>query len=122
LLLVVAGIGEMLGAVFGHPLDPNHGLAFALGVPSLPIAALLLSWQWGRLSELAPFRRRLLITAQLPWISLGLMIALIFIGLAQSGGQWGPGILVGWPNRLLVVTYNGWVGFAAWTLFKARVV
>lgn len=120
LLLAVAGIGQMLGAIFGQPTDPNHGLAFALGVPSLPIAALLLSWKWGRETRLAPFRSRLRLTAQLPWISLALMIAVIFIGLASSGGQWGPQILVGWPNRLLVVAYNGWVGLTAWALLQTQ--
>lgn len=42
ILLVVSGIGEFMGGAFDvkHKL---HGLAFTLGVPTLPVAALVLS-------------------------------------------------------------------------------
>ena len=65
-------------------------------------------------------RRSLLWTANLTWISLVLMLATVFIGLSQSGGEFGPDVLVGWPNRFLVVTYCAWLITAAWRADQLR--
>jgi hypothetical protein len=53
------------------------------------------------------------LTANLTWISLVLMFATVFIGLSQSGGEFGPHILAGWPNRFMIVAYCAWVITAA---------
>jgi hypothetical protein len=44
------------------------------------------------------------------------MFAAVFIGLSQSGsgGEFGPDVLAGWPNRFLVVAYCAWLITAAW--------
>jgi len=31
------------------------------------------------------------------------MFAMVFMGLSQTGGEFGPGVWIGWPNRLLVL-------------------
>jgi Protein of unknown function (DUF998) len=118
LLLTLAGVGALCGAIFGQPTDPRHGLAFALGVPTLPLAALLLNGTLRRNPQLAPWYTRLRWVAHLPWLSLVLMVVVVGIGLS-NGGQFGQDVLVGWPNRLLVVAYNGWVGVVAWSLVQA---
>jgi hypothetical protein len=59
-------------------------------------------------------RRTLLWTANLTWISLVLMFATVFIGLSLSGGEFGPGVPAGWPNRLLVLAYCAWLIAVAW--------
>lgn len=110
--LLASAVGMSMGAIFdaSHSL---HGLAFIIGVPSLPIAAILISLSLVRDPAWISARRSILWTASLTWISLVLMFAAVFIGLSQSGGEFGPEVLVGWPNRLLVVAYCSWPMAAA---------
>jgi hypothetical protein len=106
--LLVAALGMSLAAVFDarHPL---HGLAAMLGIPSLPIAALLISTSLARNPAWASARRWLLGSAHLTWLSLVLMVATVFVGLSKNDGRFGPAVPVGWPNRLLVSSYCGWL-------------
>ena len=117
--LLAAGVGMIMAAVFDVKHD-LHGLAALIGIPSLPIAAMLISVSLVRNQAWSSARRLLLWTANLTWLSLVLMIATMFIGLSQSGGQIGPDVLIGWPNRLLVVAYNGWLMTVAWQAAKLR--
>lgn len=41
------------------------------------------------------------------------MFTMVFIGLSHNDGQFGPGVWIGWPNRLLVVAYCVWLATAA---------
>jgi hypothetical protein len=49
------------------------------------------------------------VTANLVWISLVWMQFMLFTGLAQTGGQFGPDVLIGWPNRIVITTYSVWL-------------
>ena len=111
--LMVAAVGMSLASIFdaSHEL---HGLTAIIGMPSLPIAAILTSLSLARNPAWSPARRTLLWTAQLPWISLVLMFTIVFIGLSQSNGEFGPHILAGWPNRFMFVAYCAWLSTAAW--------
>jgi hypothetical protein len=111
LLLVATGLGMAVFFDVNHAL---HGLAAMIGIPSSPIAAVLISVSLARSQVWSSWRRLLLWTANLNSISLALMTAAIFIGLSQTGGEFGPGVLAGWPNRLYVVTLGGWLMAAAW--------
>ncbi len=110
--LLAAAVGTSMAVIFdfSHAL---HGLASMIGIPSLPIAALLTSVSLVRNPAWSSARRLLLWTANLTWMSLVLMIAALFIGLSQSGGGLGPEVLIGWPNRLLVAAYCVWVMVAS---------
>lgn len=110
LLATAAGMG--MAAIFDVS-QPLHGLAALIGIPSLPIAAMLISLSLVRNPAWSSARRSLLWTANLSWISLVLMFATLFIGLSQSGGEFGPGAPIGWPNRLLVLAYCAWLMAAA---------
>jgi hypothetical protein len=121
-LLVLAGIGQAMGGLFdiNHRL---HGVAFAVGVPALPLAALLLTLAGRRAGlELS------WLVALLPLASVVLMaasMAILFSTLKTAGidmaAQTGPldalppGVTAwnGWANRLLVVAYYLWVLHAA---------
>jgi hypothetical protein len=48
------------------------------------------------------------------------MFAVIFIGLELSGGEFGPQVPAGIPNRLLVIAYNVWVITVASQAAKLR--
>jgi hypothetical protein len=119
IFLIAAAVGMSMAAVFdvSHNL---HGLAAMIGMPSLPIAAMLTSLSLVHNPAWSPARRSLLWTANLTWISLVLMFATVFIGLSQSGGEFGPHILAGWPNRFLIVAYCAWLITAAWRADRVR--
>jgi hypothetical protein len=129
LFLVLAGIGEIMAAFFdiNHRL---HGAAAMIGVPSLPVAAVLLTIALRRSGELGPPPAW---SMHLTWISLVLMGAAMMLfmrSLSQAGvdlaAQTGPltvlpaGItpVVGWANRLLVAAYMLWVILAALPILR----
>lgn len=125
--LVAAGIGEAMAAVFdiNHSL---HGLSAMVGIPSLSIAAMLISTSLVRAPVWSGGRRELLWTANLTWVSILLMAIAFGVMVAtftQSGADMAAnsqavtslpeGVigLVGWANRFLIVVFCVWVMTAA---------
>jgi len=126
-LVFVSGLGGLMGGLFDvkHPL---HGAAFALGVPTLPVGALLVSYH---LIKKLPWNLHslgILFSAHSIWISIALMaVAMIVMmsGFKQAGIPIGKdatppesvpaGViaLAGYFNRLLVLCCAGWVIFMA---------
>jgi len=106
--LLAASVGMAMASVFDvtHNL---HGLAALIGIPGIAIAALIVGVSLSRKPIWSSTRRLLLWTANLPWISFVLMVTMLFIGLSRSGGEFGPDVLIGWPNRILIVAYSGWL-------------
>jgi hypothetical protein len=126
------GLGFLLASAFGIALaafftaDPItappgagtihgmlHGIAAIIGLPTLPIAALLTTRSLLRNPAWERAKRGLLITAHATWVSLAVMIALVAVQLPHAGG-FGPTVWVGWTNRLVMVVYSGWLLTAAW--------
>ena len=129
LFLVLAGVGEMMAAFF----DINHRLhapAAMIGVPCLPIAAVLLTMALRGSSELvAPPAWSMHVT----WISFVVMAAAMMLfmrSLSQAGvdlsAQVAPltvlpaGVtpFVGWANRLLITAYMLWVVLTALPILR----
>lgn len=123
ILLAVSGIGEIMGGLFDvkHKL---HGLAFLLGIPALPIAALLVSYDLIQFPVWENHSVFLLSIAHGTWISVVLMaftMMVLFSGFKKAGIPMGKDIeppavlpkgviaLNGYANRLLVVVYIGWI-------------
>lgn len=129
--LLLAGIGQAMGALFdlNHKL---HGPAAMIGIPSLCIAAVILTIALSRRPDIvAPP----IWVAHLPWISFVLMLgsfALLFSALKAAGvdmsGQSSPlkelpvGVTgyLGWANRLLFAATYLWVAAVAWAVIKTR--
>ena len=110
--LLLAEVGMTMGGVFdvNHDL---HGLAAMIGMPSLPIAAILISVSLSRHPSWILARRSLIWSAILTWVSLILMNAAIFTGFSQTGDI-NPGAWFGWANRFLILAYNIWLMVVAW--------
>ena len=129
-LLAVSGIGAICGGIFDvkHRL---HGLAFTLGVPTLPISALILNYHLlntGRINQSFS-----LIIAHSTWISIILMaftMILMYSGFKRAGVKWdkdsppptfvpkGVIALGGYANRLLVFCFIFWVIYISYLLMK----
>jgi len=122
LLLFISGIGAIMGGLFDIK-HPKHGLSFMLGVPTLPLAALLIGYHLLSLEAWLPYRNILLLASHAPWIALVLMggaMALLFSGFKKAGYPMGPDVeppkklpegvipLAGYANRLLVLCYLIW--------------
>ena len=110
-LLLVVGVALAAAGLFDQ--DPAtatpgeftqhgqlHALASMVGIPGVPVTAMLLS---------ADRRggRTVTILANLTWICLVLMVAYIAWALPRAGG-FGPDVHAGWLNRLVVVSYLAW--------------
>jgi hypothetical protein len=131
--LTLSGVGEAMAAVFDINHEVLHNLAAAVGIPSLPIAAILISVGLGRTEPWRAGRRTLLWAVHLTWVSMVLLAAtfvLLVVTFSQLPGGppaqppavLPPGVvgLVGWANRLLVVAYCVWVIAAARGAIKVR--
>ncbi len=121
-LLVLAGLGEAMAAVFDLNNITMHNVAGVFGIGCLPIAAMLISINLGRTSTWAAARGSLLVSANLTWISVLLLVAsfVLMVGTFMATGLPTPaqppkvlpaGVigLVGYANRLLVLCYALWV-------------
>jgi hypothetical protein len=129
IFLALAGIGQVMGGAFdiNHKL---HGPAAIIGIPSLCIAAVLLTLAMARRGDIgAPP----LWLAHLPWISFVLMLgafALFISALTRAGvdvsaqagplAELPPGVngYVGWANRLLFASTFLWVVLTALAVIR----
>jgi hypothetical protein len=129
--LALAGLGQTMGALFdvNHRL---HGPAAMIGIPSLCVAAVVLTTVMSRRADLtAPPAW----SAHLPWISFALMIValVMFMSALRSAGvdmtaqtrplaQLPAGVsgYVGWANRLLFASTFLWAAWAAVAVLRAR--
>lgn len=127
LMLLLSGVGAILGGMFDVQ-HPRHGLAFGLGVPTLPVAAVILTYS--TFDDAGQPPALLILIAHGTWISLILMAAAMmtmFAGFKKAGVEWGKdapppdhlpdGVIAlgGYANRLLVVSYIAWVVIMAST-------
>ena len=130
LLLLLAGVGQTMGALF----DINHrwhGPAAMIGIPSLCVAAVVVTIA---LSRRAGIDAPPAWSAHLPWISFLLMIgafALFVSSLKAAGvdvsGQSRPlaelpaGVsgYVGWANRLLFAASYLWTVLTSLSVLRA---
>jgi hypothetical protein len=124
-LLLVSAAGMTLAAIFTtDPITASqdeltthgnlHGLGALLGIPSFPVAAMLISLSLTRDRAWFPTKRSLLWTVGLVWISLLVFVLSLAVMLPQSNGEFGPDVLIGWPNRLFVVANSAWLMIVAW--------
>lgn len=119
ILLVLSALGCAVAGIF--PMDPlvpvlqhptfngsMHGLGSMIGIPTLPIAAMLLTYGVANGTAWQPSRGRLRLFANLTWVSLVAMFLLMSVWMSASGGQFGPDVPIGWLNRLVVLAYLTW--------------
>lgn len=127
-LLFISGIGATLAAPFDVSQATEHGIAGLLGIPTVPIATLLIAYHLSKKQEWVSFSRSIKLLAHSTWISLVLMVVTMIVmmtGFQNAGIQMGPdspvptsvpnGViaLVGYVNRILIVVDILWLIFVA---------
>jgi len=122
-LLLLSALGMTIAAIFiSDPITAGpseltthgklHGLGALLGIPTFPIAALLINLYLARKnSAWSAARNSLLWTAGLPL--LGLVVFASAMALTFRG-SFGPETPIGWPNRFLIITQCVWLMAVAW--------
>jgi hypothetical protein len=123
-MLFIAAAGCAIAGVF--PIDPIlpartepslngslHGLGSMLGIPALPVAAILVTYCLTQLQDWQSSRLRLRLLANSTWISLVAMFLFMAAWLSASHGQFGPDVPLGWLNRIVVITYLAWAMLTA---------
>jgi hypothetical protein len=132
-LLVLSGIAPASAAQFDLNQAVLHELAGVVGILCLPVAAMLVS---SSLAANAPWDRSkklILLAANLTWVSvvlwLGSFVLMIVTFLHALGGlpatppeELPAGVIavVGWTNRLMVLSAWSWVATVAWHVITLR--
>jgi hypothetical protein len=107
LLLLSAG-GMTLAAIFAPDRDNKTHEVGAM-LDNVPFAALMINWSLSRHAQWFSARRTLLYTAGLPLLGLIVFVVSMVVMLPRNGGQPGPAVLVGWPNRIMILAHCAWI-------------
>jgi hypothetical membrane protein len=112
-LLVLSAIGMIVAGIFAPGrVSGLHEVGAMLD--SVPFAALLISWSLSRNGAWLPFRRTLAWTAGIPLLGLVIFLLSLAVMLPRNGGQPGPEVLAGWPNRIMILAHCAWLMPVAW--------
>ena len=96
-----------------------HGLAAMIGIPAIPIAALLITLGLTRNHPRWQSQRGLLLwLAHLCWISLAIMAVYLIWAVPRAGG-FTPDVWAGWTNRFVVAIYLAWQVTVAHRILRA---
>jgi hypothetical protein len=130
-LLALSGLGEALAAYYDVRAETMHGVAATFGVPTLPLAALLIGLAMDRTIGRGPGRPAMRLAAHATWISFLLVagsMVLMMSTYAAAGGDMTAGpptslpegtiALNGWANRLMIICYCLWIAATARRLMK----
>jgi hypothetical protein len=129
-LLLVSALGLTIAAVF--TTDPImvskdaattegglHNLGGTLGLAQ-PFAAALVGWKLARNPAWSLAKRPVLWATGLALVAFVVSFVSVGVMVSQSGGVFGPNVLVGWPNRIEIVSYSVWLMVVSWQAIRVR--
>jgi hypothetical protein len=112
-LVLLAAFGMTLAAVFvPDPVNRLHEVGAMLD--HLPFAAPVINWRLSKQINWRSSKGILWLTAGLPLVGLIIFIGAMATMLPQNGGKPGPTVLVGWPNRIMILMHCAWIMPLAW--------
>jgi hypothetical protein len=94
-----------------------HGVGTVLGTLGIPMAAVLIARGLRRNPRWSDARRALVAATALAWV--GFLTFELSFALIVPGKDLGPDVPIGWPNRILIVSYALWL-LAVGTLAARR--
>ncbi len=129
-LLLVSALGLTIAAIFTtDPVTVSedavttegalHNLGGTLGI-AMPFAAGLVGLKLARNPAWSSAKLPMLWATGLALVAFVVSFFSVGVMVSQSGGKFGPDVLVGWPNRFEVVAYSVWLMTVAWQVVKLR--
>ena len=118
-LLLLSALGLTIAAIFTtDPITASgdavttegtlHNLGGTLGI-AMPFAAGLVGWNLARNPAWSSARRSLFWATGLALVAFVVSFVSLGVMLSQNGGRFGPGVPVGWPNRIEMLAYCVWL-------------
>ncbi len=92
------------------PIDRYHGIAGAVTIFTFPIASTLIAGALSKQQAYRPLRKTLFALTVLVWVGIA-----VFFGVMMHYSEhaktrdYGPDVLIGLPNRFMVLTYTIWL-------------
>lgn len=130
-LMLISAIGLFVAGIFAtDPIIATeseqsiegklHSLGGTMGI-AMPFASLFICISLFRDRNL-PFKKRpVLWTTMLALLGFVVASTSLALMLMQSGGKFGPEVLVGWPNRFEIITYCIWLIVVAYQIMMMHV-
>jgi hypothetical protein len=129
-LLLVSALGLTIAAIFTtDPITVSedavttegtlHNVGGTLGI-AMPIAAALIGWKLARNPAWSSAKRPIIWATGLALVAFVVSFVSLGVMVSQSGGKFGPDVLVGWPNRFEIVVYSVWLMVVAWQAIQVR--
>ena len=129
-LLLLSALGLTIAAIFTtDPITVSenavttegtlHNLGGTLGL-AMPFAAVLIGWRLARNPAWSSARRPLLWATGLALVAFVVSFVSLSVMVSRSGGEFGPDVLVGWPNRIEIVAYSVWLMVVARQAIRVR--
>ena len=129
-LLLLSALGLTIAAIFTtDPITVSenavttegtlHNLGGTLGL-AMPFAAALVGWTLSRNPAWSSARRPLLWATGLALVAFLVSFVSLSVMVSRSGGEFGPDVLVGWPNRIEIVAYSVWLMVVARQAIRVR--
>jgi hypothetical protein len=129
-LLLLSALGLTIAAIFTtDPITVSenavttegtlHNLGGTLGL-AMPFAAVLIGWRLARNPAWSSARRPLLWATGLALMAFVVSFVSLSVMVSRSGGEFGPDVLVGWPNRIEIVAYSVWLMVVARQAIRVR--
>jgi Protein of unknown function (DUF998) len=118
-LLLVSALGLTIAAIFTtDPITVSenavttegtlHNFGGTLGI-AMPFAAALIGWKLARNPAWSLAKRPLLWATGLALVAFVVSFVSVAVMVSRSKGEFGPDVLVGWPNRIEIVAYSVWL-------------
>src|SRR5215203_1515374 len=118
-LLLVSALGLIIAAIFTtDPITVSedalttegtlHNMGGTLGM-AMPFAAASVGWKLARNPAWYSARRSLLWATGLAVVAFLFSFVSLGVMVSRSGGEFGPNVPVGWPNRIEIVVYSVWL-------------
>jgi hypothetical protein len=129
-LLLVSALGLTLAAIFTtDPITVSenavttegtlHNFGGTLGI-AMPFAAALVGWKLARDPAWSSATRPLIWATGLALVAFLVSLVSLGVMVSRSGGEFGPDVLVGWPNRIEIVAYSVWLMVVARQAIRVR--
>jgi len=103
------------------PIGTVHVFSAGASLVLLPFAAVCINISLARTRPWRLKRRLLVMTAALPLLGLlGFVVAMAMIAPLGDANmpQYGPGVSIGWPNRILLLIFTTWTVTLGWVLSR----